>query len=199
MTTNCNYQCPVAYDCIIWSLHTVINVPEEAEHALIPDSCGLAGGSGRAGCGAATRDAVRRRVPQDANMRYPMGALGRGAAGSALGGRPETSVGRLAQRESASFTPRRSLVRSQYRPPSSAASYDLVTGRPSASGSSKRQQRSCQQKFDDAEYDLLVLMRQALSTPEGDPSLPPPGYRCGYGLHPAHPSDRPLTCNAVRH
>jgi hypothetical protein len=33
-----------------------------------------------------------------------------------------------------------------------------------------------QQKFDDAEYDLLVLMRQALSIPEGDPSLPPPGY-----------------------
>jgi hypothetical protein len=34
-----------------------------------------------------------------------------------------------------------------------------------------------QQKFDDAEYDMLVLMRQALSIPEGDPSLPPPGYR----------------------
>jgi hypothetical protein len=31
---------------------------------------------------------------------------------------PTTSGGRLAQRESASFTPRRSLVRSQYRPPS---------------------------------------------------------------------------------
>jgi integrase len=37
--------------------------------------------------------------------------------GSALGGQPGTSGGRLAQRESASFTPRRSLVRSQYRPP----------------------------------------------------------------------------------
>ena len=34
-----------------------------------------------------------------------------------------------------------------------------------------------QQKFDDAELELLVLMRQALSIPEGDPSLPPPGYR----------------------
>lgn len=34
-----------------------------------------------------------------------------------------------------------------------------------------------QQKFDDAEFELLVLMRQALSIPEGDPSLPPPGYR----------------------
>ena len=34
-----------------------------------------------------------------------------------------------------------------------------------------------QQKFDDAEYDMLVLMRQALSVPEGDPALPPPGYR----------------------
>jgi hypothetical protein len=32
-------------------------------------------------------------------------------------GGPTTSGGRLAQRESASFTPRRSLVRSQYRPP----------------------------------------------------------------------------------
>jgi hypothetical protein len=34
-----------------------------------------------------------------------------------------------------------------------------------------------QQKFDDAEFDMLVLMRQALSIPEGGPSLPPPGYR----------------------
>jgi hypothetical protein len=34
-----------------------------------------------------------------------------------------------------------------------------------------------QQKFDDSEFELLVLMRQALSIPEGDPSLPPPGYR----------------------
>ena len=33
------------------------------------------------------------------------------------GGGPGPGVGRLAQRESASFTPRRSLVRSQYRPP----------------------------------------------------------------------------------
>jgi hypothetical protein len=36
----------------------------------------------------------------------------------------QTGNGRLAQRESASFTPRRSLVRSQYRPPSSAAGSD---------------------------------------------------------------------------
>ena len=36
--------------------------------------------------------------------------------------------GRLAQRESASFTPRRSLVRSQYRPPSSAAGSTSGTG-----------------------------------------------------------------------
>jgi len=35
----------------------------------------------------------------------------------------------------------------------------------------------CQQKFDDAEHDMLVFMRQALSIPEGDLSLPPPGYR----------------------
>jgi hypothetical protein len=44
-----------------------------------------------------------------------------------------------------------------------------------------------QQKFDDAEYDMLVLMRQALSIPEGDPSLPAPGYR--YDIR--HPSECP--------
>jgi hypothetical protein len=33
-----------------------------------------------------------------------------------------------------------------------------------------------QQRFDDAEYELLILMRQALSIPEGDLSLPVPGY-----------------------
>ena len=33
-----------------------------------------------------------------------------------------------------------------------------------------------QQRFGDAEYELLVLMRQALSIPEGDVSLPVPGY-----------------------
>jgi hypothetical protein len=32
-------------------------------------------------CGAVAPDAVRRRVPRDANMRYPMGALGRGCRG----------------------------------------------------------------------------------------------------------------------
>jgi hypothetical protein len=44
-----------------------------------------------------------------------------------------------------------------------------------------------QQRFDDAEYDMLVLMRQALSIPEGDPSLPPPGYR----YDTRHPSEGP--------
>ena len=34
-----------------------------------------------------------------------------------------------------------------------------------------------QQRFDDAEYELLVLLRQALSIPEGDLSLPVPGYK----------------------
>jgi hypothetical protein len=33
-----------------------------------------------------------------------------------------------------------------------------------------------QQRFDDAEHELLVLMRPALSIPEGDLSLPVPGY-----------------------
>jgi hypothetical protein len=32
-------------------------------------------------CGAIAPDAVRGRVPRDANMRYPMGALGRGYRG----------------------------------------------------------------------------------------------------------------------
>ena len=58
------------------------------------------------------------RVPWAAEMRYPMEAPGRGC-GRELDpiGQHRTSDGRLAQRESASFTPRRSLVRSQYRPP----------------------------------------------------------------------------------
>lgn len=33
-----------------------------------------------------------------------------------------------------------------------------------------------QEKFDEAEHELLRLMRQALSIPEGDPALPLPGY-----------------------
>jgi hypothetical protein len=33
-----------------------------------------------------------------------------------------------------------------------------------------------QEKFDQAEYELLSLIRQALSIPEGDISLPLPGY-----------------------
>jgi hypothetical protein len=50
----------------------------------------------------------------------------------------QTGSGRLAQRESASFTPRRSLVRSQYRPPSSAAGSDHGTGLVWSCDSSKR-------------------------------------------------------------
>jgi hypothetical protein len=34
-----------------------------------------------------------------------------------------------------------------------------------------------QQRYDDAEFELLVLMRKALSIPEADLSLPPPGYK----------------------
>jgi hypothetical protein len=41
----------------------------------------VAWSAARGGTGAATRDAVRRRAPRDANMRYPMGALGRGCSG----------------------------------------------------------------------------------------------------------------------
>lgn len=36
-----------------------------------------------------------------------------------------------------------------------------------------------QQRFDEAEYELLALMRQALSIPEGDLSLPVPGVFLG--------------------
>ena len=39
-----------------------------------------------------------------------------------------------------------------------------------------------QQKSDDAEFEFLVVMRQALSIPEGDPSLPPPGF--SYDIRP---------------
>jgi hypothetical protein len=58
------------------------------------------------------------RVLRVAQMRYPMEAPGRGCGRDVDPiGQHRTSGGRLAQRESASFTPRRSLVRSQYRPP----------------------------------------------------------------------------------
>jgi hypothetical protein len=33
-----------------------------------------------------------------------------------------------------------------------------------------------QQKYDDAELEMLLLMRQGLAIPETDPQLPPPGY-----------------------
>ena len=61
-------------------------------------------------------DETFTRWAPDPKMRYPMGALGRGCRELSPGTQPRTSSGRLAQRESASFTPRRSLVRSQYRP-----------------------------------------------------------------------------------
>ena|SRR5271170_3951226 len=81
------------------------------------------------------RPACPGRVPHTAKNALPYGGAGtRLPRGSAPGGQRRTSGGRLAQRESASFTPRRSLVRSQYRPPSSAASCDLVTGRFGSSG-----------------------------------------------------------------
>lgn len=33
-----------------------------------------------------------------------------------------------------------------------------------------------QQKYDDAELKMLMAMRQSLSLPDVDPTLPPPGY-----------------------
>ena len=48
-----------------------------------------------------------------------------------------------------------------------------------------------QQRFDDAEYELLVLLRQALSIPEGDLSLPVPGYSNMPG-ETAASEDKPL-------
>src|SRR5437879_8539039 len=50
-------------------------------------------------------------------------------------------AGRLAQRESASFTPRRSLVRSQYRPPRSEAVFGHGTRSQARTYSSKVQQQ----------------------------------------------------------
>jgi hypothetical protein len=35
-----------------------------------------------------------------------------------------------------------------------------------------------QQKYDDAELEMLVLMRASLSMPDVDPMLPPSGYSC---------------------
>ena len=48
-----------------------------------------------------------------------------------------------------------------------------------------------QQKFDDAEYDFLVLMRRALSIPEGDLSLPAPGYRYEVATEPVEEDPEP--------
>ena len=82
-------------------------------------------------------------VPRTANMRYPMGAPGRVCRRGPLSPQPTlwTCDGRLAQRESASFTPRRSLVRSQYRPLSSPAGSDCGTGLFSSLRQRQRQQR----------------------------------------------------------
>ena len=74
-------------------------------------------------CGTRPRAAEREHA-------LPYGSAGRACRGAQPpAGGHTTSGGRLAQRESASFTPRRSLVRSQYRPPSSPASCDLAAGR----------------------------------------------------------------------
>lgn len=44
-----------------------------------------------------------------------------------------------------------------------------------------------QQKYDDAELAMLVLMRNRLAIPEGDPTLPPPGYS-SYGIEGPAPN-----------
>lgn len=54
-----------------------------------------------------------------------------------------------------------------------------------------------QERFDNAEYELLRLMRQALLIPEGDPSLPLPGYSPiepgGENTAPQQPDEVPST------
>jgi hypothetical protein len=82
------------------------------------------------GDGAARREGAggRRRTAMRDGMRYSEIALRQGLSGQDHG---RSSHGRLAQRESASFTPRRSLVRSQYRPHWSAAGVRTST-RPAA-------------------------------------------------------------------
>src|SRR5580700_10199970 len=64
--------------------------------------------------------AIRRRAVR---------SLGESGRSFGLGGSTSGTFWTRPDRLEAYFTPRRSLVRSQYRPPSSAASRDLVTGR----------------------------------------------------------------------
>ena len=75
---------------------------------------GWAGGRGGLGAGVGWAGPRRREGTRAARAETPADALRYGAPGTPLAA---PSPGRLAQRESASFTPRRSLVRSQYRPP----------------------------------------------------------------------------------
>ena len=76
------------------------------------------GWAGRWPCGIRGRPPVRARCGP---WHGPRGGTGDRPGCVSLwwpaDGAPSLASGRLAQRESASFTPRRSLVRSQYRPP----------------------------------------------------------------------------------
>ncbi len=80
--------------------------------AQIPDCVGRTSGPASVGPPCATlRSLCGRGDPTGRARPAAPGLPARGSAGS------RRVLGRLAQRESASFTPRRSLVRSQYRPP----------------------------------------------------------------------------------
>jgi hypothetical protein len=78
--------------------------------------------------GGLTAVGVRREPPARRRDRRPGDRPGCVSLWWPAGGGPRPWRGRLAQRESASFTPRRSLVRSQYRPPRSPASSPRGTG-----------------------------------------------------------------------
>jgi hypothetical protein len=80
------------------------------------------------GPGRADGRGVRREPPARRRGRRHGDRAGCVSLWWPAGGGPRPWRGRLAQRESASFTPRRSLVRSQYRPPRSQASSPRGTG-----------------------------------------------------------------------
>ena len=50
-----------------------------------------------------------------------------------------------------------------------------------------------QQKYDDAELEMLVLMRERLSIPDVDPTLPPPGYSYYEVTHDEGELDEPTS------
>src|SRR5580704_12352266 len=126
--------------------------------------------------------------------------------------------GRLAQRESASFTPRRSLVRSQYRPQHQASSEApctglIVSGSPAGAVSSTTSTRSRARRMheqaseppdgpddrDDGERFADSASRHVQITPEAAEWIDARDFNCGHPdddrpgreEHPARKPERP--------